>query len=412
MRALAFLLLLSLFQSPTFAPIRQEARKKLSDSNVPFTPDAFIQSVIADDKEKVEWFLKAGMNPDAAYEGEKYFRVGNKVISNGDPALIVALILEHEEIVSLLLSHGADVNKPGSYPSPPLMLAKGDLVKTLLDKGADVNWRRNMGYTVLMNAAADGDLEKVKMLLEHGADINAKNERGETAAQVAVSAGQRAVFALLRERGADISDLPERSLKVFLTDPDPNDRIMGLIQRLRRVMTKDPGTGALTIMSPSLEDQQQVPGELLKIAGESAESRAQVIDRMIDVVYDLSAKEEYPLATAWMRAVDILGELRATEAVDVLVNNLDHTGQTGIIMSIHIHPPRKALVRIGEPAVPRLVEALAHPNRRIRTEAAWVLYSIDRGRAKEAVEAAAEKETDDEIKQSFKFVLNRIKQGY
>jgi ankyrin repeat protein len=234
-RAFAFLLLLAFFQSPTFAPIQQEARKKLSEAHVPYTPDAFIQGVIAGDKEKVEWFLKAGMSSDVAYNGEKNFKVNDRVISNGDSALIIAMILGYEEIRSLLLSYGADVNKPSSFPASPLLIAKGDFVKTLLDRGADINWRGYAGRTVLMSAAAEGDLNKVTVLLESGADINSKNDDGETAIHCAAVAGQREVFAFLRARGADISTFSERSLKMFLNDPDPNDEIMSLIQRLRRV---------------------------------------------------------------------------------------------------------------------------------------------------------------------------------
>jgi HEAT repeat protein len=151
---------------------------------------------------------------------------------------------------------------------------------------------------------------------------------------------------------------------------------------------------------------------LLEIAGKSAESRAKVIDRMMDVVEDLSAKEEWPIATAWMTAVYVLGYLKATEAVDVLVNNLDHTGQNGITLSLSIHPVYNALVKIGEPVVPKLVEALAHPKHSIRSEAAWVLYSIQKERAKGAIEAAMEKETDEKIKLAFNRVLDRIKQEY
>jgi hypothetical protein len=46
-RAFAPLLLLCLLQASAVAPPQGEARKRLSDATVSFTPDAFIQSVIA-----------------------------------------------------------------------------------------------------------------------------------------------------------------------------------------------------------------------------------------------------------------------------------------------------------------------------------------------------------------------------
>jgi hypothetical protein len=406
MRALALILLLSLYQTPTFAPNRQEARRKLSESNVAFTPEAFIQRVIAGDTEKVEWFLRAGMSPDLQYKGEKPFGIGNRWISDGDPALLIAMRLKHEEIISLLLSHGVNVNQADRYSTSPLMSAEGRLVKRLLDQGAEVNWRGAGGNTALMDAAREGETEKLILLLKHGAEINGKNDRGWGALETAAAAGQREAFARLRARGADASSFSERSMKNLLNAPDPNDEITRLLQRLRRVESETMITG------PSVEDQRQVPEKLLEIAARSEESRALVIDRLMDVVEDLSAKHEYPLATAWMKSVNLLGELKAIEAVEVLVNTLDHTGQTGIIVSIHRHPARTALVKIGEPAVPKLIEALAHAKPAIRTEAAWVLYSIDKGQAQTAIEAAIEKETDNEIRQVFKEILKRIKRGY
>jgi HEAT repeat protein len=191
-------------------------------------------------------------------------------------------------------------------------------------------------------------------------------------------------------------------MKSLLNASDPNDEITRLLQRLRRLESETMNTG------PSVEDQRQVPEKLLEIAARSAESRARVIDRLMDVVEDLSAKHEFPMATLWMKAVSVLGELKATEAVDVLVNTLDHTGQTGIIVSIHRHPVRTALVKIGEPALPKLIEALAHAKPAIRTEAASALYSIDEGQAKTAIEAALVKETDNKVRQLFKEILKRI----
>jgi ankyrin repeat protein len=405
MRALALLLLLSLYQSPASAPDQPASRKKLSESKVPFTPDSFIRSVMAGDKEKAEWFLKSGMSPDTVYQGNVH-QVGSKMISSGDSALIIALILSHADIVSLLLSHGADVNTPSRFPASPLMLAAGDLVITLLDRGADINWRGYSGFTALQDAAQKGDLEKVGLLLEQGADINAKNERGWTALQIAAIKGRREVFALLRTHGADIRNLSERAIRMAMTEPDPSDEILNLIRRLRRTISDDANRG------PSAEDQQQVPARLLEIASRSAESRQKVIDRMMDVVEDLEAKHEWPIATAWMKAVDVLGDLKATEALYVLIDNLDHTGQNGIIMSIHIKPVSKALRTIGEPAVLGLIEALAHPIRDIRTEAAWVLYTIDKGRALEAIEAARRKEEDEEVRKSFEIVPDKINKGY
>jgi len=401
-RAFALLLLLILLLASALTPAQSEARK-VSEPNVPFTPDAFIDSVIAGDKNTVELFLKAGMSPNVAFTREPFLEVGNRIIDNGDPALIIAMRFGRDDIVSLLLSHGVDVNEQSGNGCSPLMIAKGDLVKDILDRGADTNSRGPTGYTPLMWAADGGDLEKLRLLLDSGAEINATNDRGYAAIQMAAIAGRREVFILLRERGADVSMFSQRSLNALLNDPDPGDEIVQLIQRLRRVTVGNSRSG------PSPEDQSQVPEELLKIAGRSAESRAKVIDRLMDVVEDLSAREEWPIATRWMEAVMVLGQLKAVEAVDLLINNLDHSGQNGIALSINIDPPRRALAEIGEPAVPKLVEALTHPNHYIRTRAAWILCEIEKERARDPIQAALEKETDEGVRCELQRTLDWMK---
>jgi hypothetical protein len=129
-RAFALLLLLILLLASSLAPAQSEARK-VGEPNVPFTPDAFIDSIIAGDKNTVGLFLKAGMSPNVAFKRERFLEVGNRIIDNGDPALIIAMRFGRDDIVSLLLSHGVDVNEQSGNGCSPLMIAKGDLVKDL-----------------------------------------------------------------------------------------------------------------------------------------------------------------------------------------------------------------------------------------------------------------------------------------
>jgi ankyrin repeat protein len=60
--------------------------------------------------------------------------------------------------------------------------AKGNnaRVKELLDKGVDVNMRGNDRNTPLMEAAYAGHMDTVKLLLDHGADLSAKKNDGAT----------------------------------------------------------------------------------------------------------------------------------------------------------------------------------------------------------------------------------------
>jgi hypothetical protein len=83
------------------------------------------------------------------------------------------------------------------------------MVKLLLERGADPNPKsgRARGYTPLIHAAHDGNIEYVRLLLDAGAEVSVKNDDGRDALDAAESragssAEHRAVAALLKARGA------------------------------------------------------------------------------------------------------------------------------------------------------------------------------------------------------------------
>ena len=120
------------------------------------------------DLETADLLLAAGANPRAAnrYGITPLFEAAN----NGSAAM-----------AERLLKAGADPNAKQSQGETVLMTAaragNTDVVKLLLDHGAEVNtketWR---GQTPLMWAAAERHPAVVQMLLQHGADVNAQSE--------------------------------------------------------------------------------------------------------------------------------------------------------------------------------------------------------------------------------------------
>ncbi|HEU4386391.1 MAG TPA: ankyrin repeat domain-containing protein [Blastocatellia bacterium] len=402
---LTLLFLLVFVQTPVMPQDKQRARNKLIGANTAFTDDAFIRSIIEGDKAKVELFLAAGMSPNTTLR-QANLEIRSHAFSRGQTALLLALCLDHADIASLLLAHGADVNQPGQDATFPLLIAKGELVRELIERGANVNQKAEYGLTALMYAAAKGDLEKLTVLLQHGADVNVTNQSGYTALRAAAAARQRQALKLLIANGADLSGFSERAIRVMTSEPQPDDKVMQLINTLF------PTKVDKVISGPSTEARQEVRARILEMANQSPESRKVVIERLIDVTADPAAQDQGTLADAWMTAVNVLGELRATEAIDVLVENLDRTGQNGIILSIHIKPVSSALENIGAPALPKLIQALSQAKPSIRIETAWVLFSIDKQVARAALEAACESEKDDSVKNAFKWVINRIDQGY
>ena len=67
--------------------------------------------------------------------------------------------------------------------------------------------------------------------------------------------------------------------------------------------------------------RQDVKKRLVQIAQQSTEGRQAVIEALINVVKDPKAKKEWPVARRWIIAVELLGYLRANEAISDLISN-------------------------------------------------------------------------------------------
>lgn len=82
-------------------------------------------------------------------------------------------------------------------------------VQTLLSNGLDCNLKNEEGQTLLMKAAAVGNLDLVKILIKAGAEVNATDPQGWTALMKALynhemNRGFPEVVHALIEAGADI----------------------------------------------------------------------------------------------------------------------------------------------------------------------------------------------------------------
>lgn len=126
-----------------------------------------------------------------------------------DGPLQVASQYDNQDIVSLLLEKGADVNSKDYQGNTPLILAASgghtELVQLLLEEGADIQAKNNLGWTALMQAAVYRHPETMKFLLSKGAIARdkAENERNITPLMVACDSGVADSVKLLLEHGAD-----------------------------------------------------------------------------------------------------------------------------------------------------------------------------------------------------------------
>lgn len=114
------------------------------------------------------------------------------------------------QAVKTLLMFGADVNAQTDEGLKALSIASWNLDQVphqeiatiLIEQGADVNAQDLDGFTPLFKAADSGLLDLAKLLLEHGADPNHSTKRMGTVLNAALLGDHQEVVELLKQYGA------------------------------------------------------------------------------------------------------------------------------------------------------------------------------------------------------------------
>jgi ankyrin repeat protein len=181
-----------------------------------------------DDVETADLLIKAGANVNAANEygftplllacingsaamTEKLLKAHAAVNTpnlTGETPLMLASHTGNVDVVKSLLIHGADVNaKEKEKGQTALMWAAAEkhpvIVAMLLEYGADIHARSKGGFTPLLFASRQGDLESARILVGAGVSVNEATTDGMTALLVASAAGHEELAEFLLDKGAD-----------------------------------------------------------------------------------------------------------------------------------------------------------------------------------------------------------------
>ena len=167
----------------------KQARRELVEKGYSYARDSFAEALRKSDREAVDLFLLAGMDPN--------------VISGGYSALEHAA--SSRPLVQLLLQAGADPNTSGGVTTPLVeAAARGDsaTVALLLTSGADPNLGDATDGTPLMAASKRGELGVVNALLQAGARVNQRSVLGSSALALARTDGHEEIIVALEKAGA------------------------------------------------------------------------------------------------------------------------------------------------------------------------------------------------------------------
>lgn len=178
--------------------------------------------------------------------------LAHRRFTDADLTLLLLAVMEDElEMVSLLLEAGADPNQQdlnanGALHSAVLGDGSEELIRLLLDAGADPNLPDGVGQSPLHLASAKARPTIVSLLLDAGADVGQLDRRGGNALHHVGSyergslAGE--VIRILLDNGADVSavDLSEQSPLVGIVPWVTNSEQSPLVDILRRLPSLAP----------------------------------------------------------------------------------------------------------------------------------------------------------------------------
>ncbi len=161
---------------------------------VQLTPeeDALLESAYVGNLEEVRRLVMDGTSVDVI-DAERH------------TPLMWAAFNGHTAVSEYLLDAGAEIDAKDSNGRTALLYASSgpfeETVNLLLIKGAEVDVQGTLeGFTALMTAAAEGQVEVVRRLLDHGADRDIEDTDGDTALTFARQNGHTEVVALLESK--------------------------------------------------------------------------------------------------------------------------------------------------------------------------------------------------------------------
>lgn len=114
-------------------------------------------------------------------------------------------------------------------------------MKLLLENGADFEAKMSHGFTPLIQAASDNNIEAVKLLLEYGADIDAQSANKGTALVLAIVENNYEIVKLLLEEGANPNLIDAFGWTALdYTDAKRNNKIINLLIEKKAIRGNEP----------------------------------------------------------------------------------------------------------------------------------------------------------------------------
>jgi len=150
---------------------------------------------------------------------------------------------------------------------------------------------------------------------------------------------------------------------------------------------------------------------LVEQSNKSVTARATLIKALLPSIKGPNRSVEFmrnpDLYKQWRPVVELLGTIKAVEAIEDLIECLDCN--TGLfLLSPDAFPATRTIIRIGDQAIPVLSRAIEDRSPLEKYLAAVALIEIGGEKAQAIVEKAARREKDKELASTFRILLKNL----
>jgi len=169
-------------------------------------------------------------------------------------------------------------------------------------------------------------------------------------------------------------------------------------------------TKAVLSLSATFGDAQDAGKLLLTSSRLSSICRQQIIAAIMKAMDkpDLDIRRDQASDDLWREGAALLGDLKATQALDLLLSHIEMNDGEWSITMIH-QPAIEGIIRMGPIAIPKLsVMLLNSPDRELRRDFVYCIAWIGGASARRALQQALPAESDPCIRRFIRVSINTV----